>query len=50
MAAWDASVVVDVEITRLLDTKRRFLKDLIGVARDTTVVGNTDFSAHAHAE
>ncbi|KAM0921179.1 hypothetical protein ACQ4PT_007070 [Festuca glaucescens] len=43
--AADAAVVA--ELTRLSDTKRRFLKDPAGAARDLALAGNTALSAHA---
>ncbi|XP_047059486.1 uncharacterized protein LOC124666181 [Lolium rigidum] len=43
--AADAAVVA--ELTRLSDTKRRFLKDPAAAARDLAAAGNTALSAHA---
>ncbi|XP_020189840.1 protein GRAVITROPIC IN THE LIGHT 1 [Aegilops tauschii subsp. strangulata] len=44
----DAAVVA--ELTRLSDTKRRFLKDPAGAARDAAAAGNTALSAHAEEQ
>uniref|UniRef100_A0ACD5VPV4 Uncharacterized protein n=1 Tax=Avena sativa TaxID=4498 RepID=A0ACD5VPV4_AVESA len=44
----DAAVVA--ELTRLSDTKRRFLKDHAGAARDAAAAGSTPLSAHAEEQ
>lgn len=44
----DAAVVS--ELTRLSDTKRRFLKDPVAAARDAAASGNTPLSAHAEEQ
>lgn len=44
----DAAVVA--ELTRLSDTKRRFLKDPAGAARDAAAAGSTPLSAHAEEQ